>query len=175
MSKRYGHFYNSIKIAIFKTVRSVDTTWNFARSITRVFHMNTSIENIVCVHRVHWKESFRVHTIWKPSDSLKMCGGCACGPRRLQNHSHNQSPYQCLLEGSHIMWDCTSVQQHCSPSSTVRLNICLQPSVHSGSACLKKIKQAWLDYRVPASASVRISLSAGAAEWLYNHRFTYND
>lgn len=66
------------------------------------------------------------------------CMGCACGPRRLQNRSHNQSPYQRLLEGSHIIWDCTSVQQHCGPSSTVRLNICLQPSVHSGTACLKK-------------------------------------
>ena len=30
----YGH--NSIKISIFKTVRSLDTTWNFAGSITRV-------------------------------------------------------------------------------------------------------------------------------------------
>lgn len=104
------------------------------------------------------------------------CMGCACGPRRLQNRSHNQSPYQCLLEGSHIIWDCTSVQQHCGPSSTVRLNICLQPSVHSGTACLKKKKRkkkrAWLDYRVAALAPVRISLSAGAAEWLHNHRFT---
>ena len=32
----YGHFYDSIKIAIFKTLRSLDTTWNFACSITRV-------------------------------------------------------------------------------------------------------------------------------------------
>ena len=32
----YGHFYNSIKICIFKTVRSLDTTWNSAGSITRV-------------------------------------------------------------------------------------------------------------------------------------------
>ena len=31
-----GHFYASIKIAIFKTLRRLDTTWNFACSITRV-------------------------------------------------------------------------------------------------------------------------------------------
>ena len=31
-----GHFYASIKITIFKTLRRNDTTWNFARSITRV-------------------------------------------------------------------------------------------------------------------------------------------
>ena len=31
----YGH-YASIKIAIFKTVRMLDTIWNFARGITRV-------------------------------------------------------------------------------------------------------------------------------------------
>ena len=29
-----GHFYTSIKSTIFKIVRRLDTTWNFARSIT---------------------------------------------------------------------------------------------------------------------------------------------
>ena len=28
-----GHFYASVKIAIFKTLRRLNTTWNFARSI----------------------------------------------------------------------------------------------------------------------------------------------
>ena len=32
----YGHFYTSIKICIFKTLRRLDTTWDSARSITRV-------------------------------------------------------------------------------------------------------------------------------------------
>ena len=32
----YGHYYDSIKIAIFKTLRRLDTTWIFACSITRV-------------------------------------------------------------------------------------------------------------------------------------------
>ena len=32
----YGHFHVSIKISIFKTVRRLETTWNFAGSITRV-------------------------------------------------------------------------------------------------------------------------------------------
>ena len=32
----YGHFYPSFKISVFKTVRSLDTTWNFAGRITRV-------------------------------------------------------------------------------------------------------------------------------------------
>ena len=31
-----GHFYVSIKIAIFKTIRRLDTTWSCAHSITRV-------------------------------------------------------------------------------------------------------------------------------------------
>ena len=31
-----GHFYACIEIAHFKTLRRLDTTWNFARSITRV-------------------------------------------------------------------------------------------------------------------------------------------
>ena len=31
-----GHFYASIKIAISKTLRRLETTWNFARSTTRV-------------------------------------------------------------------------------------------------------------------------------------------
>ena len=31
-----GHFYASIKNAIFKTLRRLGTTWNFARSITSV-------------------------------------------------------------------------------------------------------------------------------------------
>ena len=31
-----GHSYASIKFAIFKTLRRLDTTWKFARSITRV-------------------------------------------------------------------------------------------------------------------------------------------
>ena len=41
----YGHFYNSIKISIFKTLRKLDTTWNFAGSITRV----------VKEPKAHWK------------------------------------------------------------------------------------------------------------------------
>ena len=47
-----GHFYATMKIAIFKPLRRLHTTWNFARSITRV-SMNTSIETIICVHRVY--------------------------------------------------------------------------------------------------------------------------
>ena len=31
-----GHSYTSIKVAILKTLRRLDTTWNFAGSITRV-------------------------------------------------------------------------------------------------------------------------------------------
>ena len=31
-----GHIYDSIKICIFQTVRRLDTTWNFVRSITSV-------------------------------------------------------------------------------------------------------------------------------------------
>lgn len=93
------------------------------------------------------------------------CMGCACGPRRLQNRSHNQSPYQRLLEGSHIIWDCTSVQQHCGPSSTVRLNICLQPSVHSGTACLKKkTSVTWLQSRrVGSCTDLTLCRSGGVA------------
>ena len=45
----YGHFYNSIKICIFKTVRSLDTTWNFAGSITRVStHQHQHWQHCLC-------------------------------------------------------------------------------------------------------------------------------
>ena len=44
-----GHFYASIKIAIFKTLRRLDTTWNFARSITRVStHEHEHWEHYLC-------------------------------------------------------------------------------------------------------------------------------
>ena len=36
-----GHFYASINIAVFKTLRRLNTTWNFARSITRVSTLYT--------------------------------------------------------------------------------------------------------------------------------------
>ena len=55
----YGHFYDSIKISIFKTVRRLDTTWIFAHSITRLSlytwtpALRTLFVNIVCVHRVY--------------------------------------------------------------------------------------------------------------------------
>ena len=44
-----GHFYASIKITIFKTLRSLDTTWNFACSITRVStHEHEHWEHCMC-------------------------------------------------------------------------------------------------------------------------------
>ena len=44
-----GHFYTSIKIALFKTLRRLDTTWNFARSITRVStHEHKHWEHCLC-------------------------------------------------------------------------------------------------------------------------------
>ena len=44
-----GYFYASIKITIFKTLRRLDTTWNFAHSITRVStHEHERWEH--CVH-----------------------------------------------------------------------------------------------------------------------------
>ena len=46
----YGHFYDSI--AIFKTLRRLDTTWNFARSITRVStHEREHWEHCLCTKR----------------------------------------------------------------------------------------------------------------------------
>ena len=45
----YGHFSDSIKISIFKTLRRLDTTWNFARSITRVStHQHEHWEHCLC-------------------------------------------------------------------------------------------------------------------------------
>ena len=44
-----GHFYTSIKIAFVKTLRRLDTTWNFACSITRVStHEHDHWEYCVC-------------------------------------------------------------------------------------------------------------------------------
>ena len=52
-----GHWYNSIKIAILKTLRGLDTAWNFARSITRVStHEHEHWEHCLC--RVYQKEGF---------------------------------------------------------------------------------------------------------------------
>ena len=54
----YGHFYASIKISIFKTVRSLDTTWNFAGSITRVStHEHQHWEHCLCTQSL-LKRSF---------------------------------------------------------------------------------------------------------------------
>ena len=45
-----GHSYASIKITIFKTPRGLDTTWNFARSITRVStHEHEHWEHCLCI------------------------------------------------------------------------------------------------------------------------------
>ena len=44
-----GQINDSIKIAIFKTLRRLDTTWNFARSITRVStHEHEHWEHCLC-------------------------------------------------------------------------------------------------------------------------------
>ena len=44
-----GHSYASIKIAIFKTLRRLAMTWNFARSITRVStHEHEQWEHCLC-------------------------------------------------------------------------------------------------------------------------------
>ena len=44
-----GHSYASIQTAIFKTLRRLDTTWNFARSITRVStHEHEHWEHCLC-------------------------------------------------------------------------------------------------------------------------------
>ena len=47
-----GHFYASIKITIFKTLRRLNTTWNCARSIARVSLVFTSVqtESLECSH-----------------------------------------------------------------------------------------------------------------------------
>ena len=45
----YGHFSDSIIIAIFETLRRLDTTWNFACSITRVSkHEHEHWEHCLC-------------------------------------------------------------------------------------------------------------------------------
>ena len=44
-----GHFYDSIKISIFITLRRLDSTWNFAGSITRVSaHEHEHWEHCLC-------------------------------------------------------------------------------------------------------------------------------
>ena len=48
-----GHFYNSIKIAISKTLRRLDTTWNFDLSITRVStHQHEHWEHCLCTQNL---------------------------------------------------------------------------------------------------------------------------
>ena len=44
-----GHWYASIKITIFKTLRRLNTTWNFVRGITRVStHEHEHWEHCLC-------------------------------------------------------------------------------------------------------------------------------
>ena len=53
-----GHSYASIRISIFKTLKRLDTTWNFARRITRVStHEHEHWELCLCVQFAK-KESF---------------------------------------------------------------------------------------------------------------------
>ena len=54
------HFYDSIKITIFKTQRRHDTTWNFAHSITRVStHKHVHWEH--CFNHIHSQKKPRLH------------------------------------------------------------------------------------------------------------------
>ena len=54
-----GHSYASIKITIFKTLRRLDTTWNFARSITRVStHEHEHWEHCFCTQSLLKKKGF---------------------------------------------------------------------------------------------------------------------
>ena len=80
----YGHFYDSIKITIFKTLRRLDTTWNFASSITRV-----------CTHEhKHWEH-------------------CLCTQILLKRTSLNNSLYQLFIPLAAILpvekWGSTRV------------------------------------------------------------------
>ena len=60
----YMHFYTSIKIAIFKTVRRLDITWNFACSITRVSaHEQEHWEHCLCTQSLLKKKVFEQLTL----------------------------------------------------------------------------------------------------------------
>ena len=43
-----GNFYTSIKISIFKILRRLDTTWNFAHRITSSTHVHKHREHYLC-------------------------------------------------------------------------------------------------------------------------------
>ena len=83
-----GHFSDSIKIAIFKTLRRLDTTWNFACSITRVSTHEHE----------HWEHCLWTQSLlkWRFFEQLTLV---AVSPARRRHGRQKVSIPECNLSG----------------------------------------------------------------------------
>ena len=103
ITKCYGHFYTSIKISIFKTLRRLDTTWNFARSITRVStHEHEHWEHCLCTQ----------FTKKKVFEQLMLAVACSAS-RRPANQEVS------IVSECDVTWRTVKVDRYCLSATTI--------------------------------------------------------
>ena len=95
-----GHFYDSIKISIFKTQRRLDTTWNFARSITRVSTHE---------HK-HWEHCLCTQSLLKNKVLEQLKLAVACSARR------RPASGEVLISECDATWRTVKVDSYCLPT-----------------------------------------------------------
>ena len=96
----YGHFYDSIKIAIFKTLRRLDKTLNFARTITRVSTHEHE----------HWEHCLCTQSLLKREFTLAV----ACST------SHRPANGEVLISECNVTWRTVKVERYCLPATMER-------------------------------------------------------
>ena len=89
----FRYSYASIKVSIFKTLRSLDTIWNFARSITRVStHEHEHWEHCLCTEFTK-KKVFALLT-----------SAVACSASRRHGINTSGLPWRRLVEQQLLTW-----------------------------------------------------------------------
>ena len=108
-----GALIRWLKIAIIKTLRRLNTTWNFARSITRVLTHEHKHWEHCCVHRVVWKRRFfnsihvsccisRVRPSWQAKSVDPRVR--PSGRRVMVGRSSSLVPYECTDNSFFLSW-----------------------------------------------------------------------
>ena len=86
-----GHVYASIKISIFKPLRSLDTTWNSAHCITRAStHENEHWDHCLCTQSL-LKRGFLDNSGTPPSWQKKSVDPWVCPNRQAWGAVHHYS------------------------------------------------------------------------------------
>ena len=125
----------SIKIAIFRTLKRFNTTWNLLVASPGSLLMNMSIENIVCVHRVYEKEGF-----W--TTHVSCCRSCASSSWQAKSvdpwvqpdrHAwgavyHYSPACQVALGDRHFLSAITATQTQTQTMFSMLLFVCRDPS-----------------------------------------------